>query len=194
MNPTLRSAVAPRAFEERYRTNPDPWNYGASPYERAKYQVTVAALSRPRYESALEAACSVGELTSMLVPRCGRLLATDVSATAVRRARQRCADLENVRIECQDLRSQPRGECFDLIVVSEVGYYFGADVLAGIACRLGESLRNGGELLAVHWRGHSADHVLHGDEVHQVLRRALQMQPARSELHPGYRLDSWLKT
>ena len=31
------------------------------------------------------------------------------------------------------------------------------------------SLEAGGDLVAVHWRGPSADHVLGGDEVHEIL-------------------------
>jgi protein-L-isoaspartate O-methyltransferase len=192
------SVVSPEAFESRYRENPDPWNYQASPYERGKYQVTVDSLSRPRFANAFEPACSVGELTAMLAARCGRVLATDVSQTAVERARKRCAALHNVQIECRDLRTelpaQVAGRQFDLIVLSEVGYYFDVESLSVIARRLTNALCTQGEFIAVHWRGHSADHVLHGDEVHRCLLDTLQLQHRWSDHHPGFRLDSWLKT
>ena len=190
--------VSARAFESRYRENPDPWNYRASPYERDKYQVTLAALSRPRYFNAFEPACSVGELTAMLAGRCSRLLATDVSETAVERARTRCAGMHNVRIECRDLRTDPDlrapGGQFDLIVLSEVGYYFDVESLADLARRMADALCTNGELIAVHWRGHSTDHVLHGDEVHRCLLHTLPLQHRSGDHHPGYRLDAWLKT
>ncbi len=192
------SVVSPQAFENRYRENPDPWNYQASPYERGKYQVTLDSLSRPRFANAFEPACSVGELTAKLATRCGRLLATDVSQTAVDRARRRCAGLHNVRIECRDLltdlAAEPEGRRFDLIVFSEIGYYFAVEVLSVLARRLAESLNAGGELIAVHWRGHSADHVLHGDEVHRCLLNSLPLQHRLGDHHPGFRLDSWVKT
>lgn len=198
MNAFDHSVVSPQAFENRYRESPDPWNYQASPYERGKYQVTLDSLSRPRFANAFEPACSVGELTAMLAMRCGRLLATDVSQTAVDRARMRCAGLHNVRIECSDLRTDlaadTEGRCFDLIVLSEVGYYFDVESLAVLARRLADSLNPGGELIAVHWRGHSADHVLHGDEVHRCLLSRLPLQHRLGDHHPGFRLDSWLKT
>jgi SAM-dependent methyltransferase len=189
----LAEAVRPSAFEARYRADPDPWNYASSPYERSKYSVTVDALSRSRYGTAFEPACSVGELTAMLAGHCDELLAIDVSAAAVERARRRCAELKNVRVECRDVLTQPRDECFDLIVFSEVGYYFNVDTLTSLARRLGDSVNPDGELIAVHWRGHSAEHVLHGDEVHSVLVKTLRMRRGRSEVHPGFRLDSWLK-
>lgn len=192
-----RSAVLPGAFENRYRENPDPWNYRTSAYERGKYQLTLDSLSRERFAAAFEPACSVGELTAMLASRCGRLLATDVAETAVHRARRRCADLDNVSIECSDLRNGlPAGleeEGVDLIVFSEVGYYFDVQSLSGLARRLAGLLRSQGELMAVHWRGHSADHVLHGDEVHRALFDSLPLQHRLGNRHPGFRLDSWLK-
>jgi protein-L-isoaspartate O-methyltransferase len=192
------SLVSAEAFENRYRENPDPWNYRASPYQRGKYQVTLEALSRPRYGNAFEPACSVGELTAMLASRCSRLLATDVSETAVQQARRRCAGLHHVRIERRDLRADFDNHAeerpFDLIVFSEVGYYFDIESLSTLARRLADALCTNGELIAVHWRGHSSDHVLHGDEVHRCLLHTLPLQHRLGDHHPGYRLDSWLKT
>jgi SAM-dependent methyltransferase len=192
------AVVSPEAFEQRYQENPDPWNYESSPYERGKYQVTVDSLSRARYARAFEPACSVGELTAMLAPRCDALLAIDVSKTAVDRARRRCSDLRNVTIECRDILEMNEGEtvepCFDLVVFSEVGYYFDVESLAVLARRLADSLNPHGEFIAVHWRGHSADHVLHGDEVHRSLMNSLPLQHRLGDHHPGFRIDSWLKT
>jgi protein-L-isoaspartate O-methyltransferase len=192
------SAVSPQSFERRYRDNPDPWNYQASPYERGKYQVTLESLSRPHFSNGFEPACSVGELTAMLATRCGHLLATDVSQTAVERARVRCAGLPNVQIEHRDLKADfdlhTGRQSFDLILFSEVGYYFDIESLSLLAQRFTDVLTRDGELIAVHWRGHSADHLLHGDEVHSCLMHTLPLQHRLSEQHPGYRLDSWLKT
>ena len=192
------SFVSAQAFESRYRENPDPWNYQASPYERGKYQVTLESLSRPRYANAFEPACSVGELTAMLAARCGRVLATDISQTAVERARKRCSGMHNVHIECRDLRTEfadpADARTFDLIVLSEVGYYFDIESLAVLARRLTDSLAPDGELIAVHWRGHSSDHLLHGDEVHRCLLHTVPLQHRLGDHHPGYRLDSWVKT
>ena len=37
-------------------------------------------------------------------------------------------------------------------------------------------------------------HLLHGDEVHRCLLHTLPLQHRLGDHHPGYRLDSWLKT
>jgi cyclopropane fatty-acyl-phospholipid synthase-like methyltransferase len=184
---------SPAAFERRYRSDADPWEFASSPYERAKYEVTVASLSRTHYPQAWEPGCSIGELTAGLAPRCGTLLATDVAPTAVAQARKRCAAFANVRIECADVLNVPRHHLWDLIVLSEIGYYFNAETLADLAWQVSGALDSGGEIVAVHWLGESDDHALHGDEVHEVLRANLLMPQLLSQSHAGYRLDSWRK-
>jgi len=48
-----------------------------------------------------------------------------------------------------------------------------------------------GEFVAVHWLGDSADHVLHGDTVHELLRTGLSIEWVRGARHPGFRIDTW---
>ena len=60
------------------------------------------------------------------------------------------------------------GGTFDLVVLSEIGYYFELDELAAPATA---SLDPGGTLIAAQWLRNSADHVLHGDEVHAARGR-----------------------
>jgi SAM-dependent methyltransferase len=123
-------------------------------------------------------------------------VACDIAPTAVRLARQRCAGLPNVHIDQGDLaKSMPQGP-FDLIIFSEIGYYFAAAELAGIVQALAARLGPGGEFVAVHWRGRSEDHVLRGDEVHAILKEALHERCTwlKGERHPEFRLDAWQRT
>ena len=48
----------------------------------------------------------------------------------------------------------------------------------------------GGEIVAVHWRGHSADHLVHGDLVHKRLAATFGPPFARYE-QAEFRLDVW---
>jgi SAM-dependent methyltransferase len=65
-------------------------------------------------------------------------------------------------------RDWPPGE-FDLIIFSEILYYFDDSDLDHVL-RLGTSaLRQDGHLLAVHWRHPAPDHPRTGDEAHQAL-------------------------
>jgi len=193
VNPLAVTACVPEAFEKRYSVDPDPWRFATSAYERERYTVTMNALSADHYASAFEPGCSIGELTALLAPRCDRLLATDVSATAVETARQRCARYDNVRVECGDLRTVALDTPLDLVVLSELAYYFEVDQLESISHRLATALGTGGTFLAVHWLGESADHVLHGDEAHGILLRSLPLRHVAAQRHPGFRLDLWMR-
>jgi len=70
---------------------------------------------------------------------------------------------------------------FDLIVLSEVGYY--CENLAALADRISTSLTEDGTLLLVHWRWPAADHPLTAETVHATIRErtGLQLVVAHSE-------------
>ncbi|HEY0340030.1 MAG TPA: SAM-dependent methyltransferase [Steroidobacteraceae bacterium] len=193
MNPPAGGACAPEAFEARYRNDPDPWRFATSAYERERYTTTMNALTRARYVSAFEPGCSIGELTALLAAKCSHVFATDVSTTAVETARRRCIGLKNVRVECGDVRTVVLDAPVDLIILSELAYYFEVEQLERIATRLAHHLCVGGTLLAVHWLGESDDHILHGDEAHEVLLRSLPLHHLSAQRHPGFRLDMWMR-
>jgi hypothetical protein len=74
-----------------------------------------------------------------------------------------------------------------------VGYYFSAASLKRIIDDLASRLDSGGEIVAVHWRGESKDHLLHGDEVHAILKDTLDARChwLKGERYPEFRLDVW---
>lgn len=181
------------AFELKYRAESDPWNFRASAYERDRYRRILSSLDRPRYTHAFEPGCSIGELTAQLADRCDRITATDVSWTALERAQLRCSTLPNVHFDRCDLGLEMPAGGFDLIVLSEIAYYFDHVTLARIADRLQQALLPGGELVVSHWLGHSSDHVLHGDEVHRIMANELSLQLRESSRYEGFRLDAWIK-
>src|SRR5580693_465333 len=114
----------PGHFRERYRASSDPYGLADRWYEARKYAITVALLPRERYGTAFEPGCSIGVLTARLAPRCASLLACDAIDSAVASARTRTARLPGVRVERRMIpRDWPPGE-FDLIVFSEILYYF----------------------------------------------------------------------
>lgn len=139
-----------QTFWETLFSEEDPWNYG-SPYEQQKYLQQLAMLPATPVENALELACAEGHFTVQLGSRVGRLLATDISLTAVERARQRCAALPNVDFLRLDLSADALPEAMDLIFCSEVLYYLsGQDELRAVAARLAGALRPGGHLITAH--------------------------------------------
>lgn len=143
------AAPPPAARWEEVFLAEDPWAYG-NPYETLKYEQTLAAIA-PGAQRALELACAEGHFTMRLAGRVGTLTATDISATAVRRARERCKALGNVTFAVLDLLHDPLPPDQDLIVCSEVLYYFeDTDDLALIADRIAAALRPGGQLVMTH--------------------------------------------
>ena len=169
-------------FERRYRDDPDPWRFASSPYEQRRYDVTVACLPAAAVPAGLRTRhAAVGELTRRL-------------AGALRPARRlgRRADGGGDGAS-GDWPRPPTWSCeaaaipgdwpagtFDLVVFSEIGYYFDARRAAPTSSTgRWRSLDPGGTLIAMHWLGHSADHVLHGDEVHAALGRGVRPRSRR---------------
>lgn len=177
-------------FEALYTAAPDPWRFRDSPYERAKYDRTLSALPRERYRSGIEVGCAIGVLTVRLAERCEALLAIDAASTAVAAAAEATRDLAHVRIETRVLPGEaPRGS-FDLIVLSEVLYYFDEGDLARMAAWTAEALAPGGDVVLVHWTGET-DYPLSGDAASDGFIAALRdaVIVTRGERHQHYRLD-----
>ncbi|HEV3382467.1 MAG TPA: SAM-dependent methyltransferase [Trebonia sp.] len=159
----------PGYFRDRYASSADPWGLAERWYEARKYALTLAVLPRQRYGAAFEPGCSIGVLTAQLAPRCDRLLACDVVPDAVAAARSRAAGLSGVRVERRVIPGEWPPGSFDLIVLSELLYYFDdADLGQVLGLGIG-SLRPSGQILAVHWRHPAPDHPRTGDEVHEDL-------------------------
>ena len=190
-NPQAPESLPPSYFDAVYGANPDPWNFAASPYEAAKYAATLAALPRARYERAFEVGCSIGVLTAQLAGRCADLLAVDVSPSALEAARARCAALANVRLEMRRMPAEFPSGPFDLILVSEVGYYLSLPDLRTFCRQIVSGLEPGGHALLVHWTPPVHDYPLTGDEVHETFihEAADELRGVRSERTEKYRLD-----
>ncbi|MGI4874969.1 MAG: class I SAM-dependent DNA methyltransferase [Janthinobacterium lividum] len=193
MNQQQPNTLRPGYFDDVYRANEDPWAFTSSPYEREKYTSTLAALPRPHYERAFEIGSSIGVLTAQLAARCSHLLSVDVSEAALTQARQRCAQLPQVELLRMQVPNEFPGGSFDLILLSEVGYYWSPPDLARAADLLLAALPSGGQLLLVHWTPVVPDYPQTGDEVHEFfLQKAQPNGPLRhltGHRAEKYRLD-----
>jgi len=165
------SSLDGQFFDDFYREQgEDPWGFTDRWYEQRKRAVTLASLPRPHFRRALEVGCSIGVLTSDLAPRCDALLALDVAGAAVALARERTRALPSVRVEQMAVPAQWPAGTFDLVVLSEVGYYLSLDELTSLCDRSLGSLSPDGVLVACHWRHPVEEYPLRGDTVHAVLR------------------------
>jgi LmbE family N-acetylglucosaminyl deacetylase len=169
--PPVTGALTGAYFDAAYERRADPWGFETRWYENRKRALTLASLPAERYESALEIGCSIGVLTEQLAARCAALLAVDISQAAVDRARRRLTTASHVSIERMDVGRRFPERHFDLVVLSEVGYYFDLETLGHVLDKIEDSLGPTGTLVVCHWRHDVDDYPLSGDEVHNAVRQ-----------------------
>lgn len=158
-------------FDEMFATSEDPWGVDTSWYERRKRAATLAAPLTERLGRVLEVGCSTGVLTGELAARADSVLALDVSAEALERAAVRLRPWGD-RVELRRARvpqDWPQGR-FDLVVLSEVGYFWTAEELAVVTGRIPSSLAPGGTVLLCDWRHPVEGWPLDGEDVHEAVR------------------------
>ena len=154
-------------FEQLHADSDDPWDVD-SWYERRKRAVTLASLPTEHYGRALEVGCSVGALAVDLAARCDHLLAVDASQNAVELAVRRTAHLDHVDVRRARIPAEwPEGR-FDLVSISEVGYFLAPEELAEVVVRVRDSLTDDGHLLLCHWRHEIVGWPLDGPDVHDA--------------------------
>ena len=159
-------------FDAMYDVSPDPWGFQTRWYEQRKYALTLASLPDRRYTNGFEPACSIGVLSGQLADRCDRLLCSDGAQVAVQQAAQRLADRAHVTVEQRRLPDQWPPGAYDLIVVSELLYYFDGADLHSVTTSATSALSPGGTLVAAHWRHPVDDYPETGDAVHEALAAA----------------------
>jgi SAM-dependent methyltransferase len=196
VNPNQPNSLPPSYFDDLYRADPDPWKFETSDYEASKYAATIAALPKPRYQSALEIGGSIGVLTEKLADRCDALLSINVSQLAQDQAIQRCQHLSQVHFQIMRVPEQFPDQTFDLILVSEVGYYWSWDDLRSSQQHTLNQLELGGHLLLVHWTLYAKDYPLSGDEVHDAFFELspTYLQHLEGRREEQYRLDLFERT
>ena len=187
----MSTALPGSYFDALYSRRDDPWRFESRWYERRKRAITMASLPREQYDSALEIGCSLGLLTVDLAHRCESVLALDIAKAAVDSARARTAGLR-VRVEQADVaQGLPAGD-FDLVVLSEVGYYFAGAGLARLLDEIESRLTANGTLVACHWRHPVDDYPLSGDEVHAAIDPLGLIRVAR-HVEDDFVLEVWTR-
>ncbi len=186
-------ASSPGFFEAKYQSATDPWRFATDPYEQQRYKALTAAIDHRRYRHAFEPGCSIGVFTERLAGLCDLVEAIDFSPTASALTRVRCADLSNVRVQCAALPQANPSVGYDLLVLSEIGYYFELDRWAALSAALVNVMPLGGTVLAAHWLGDSTHHRLTGDQVHDALHRNPNLRAELSQRTSVLRLERFLR-
>jgi peptidoglycan/xylan/chitin deacetylase (PgdA/CDA1 family)/2-polyprenyl-3-methyl-5-hydroxy-6-metoxy-1,4-benzoquinol methylase len=153
--------LPPEHWEDVFAVE-DPWQYGRSEYEKWKFGLTLSLLPEKRAARAVELACAEGHLTALLAPHVDRLLAYDISKTALGRARVRCADFKTVEFHELNLADGALPAKQDLVLCSEVLFYLSLDLVEDVAKRIASSLKVGGHVLLAHGNQISDDRTKTG--------------------------------
>ncbi|GAA5035075.1 PIG-L family deacetylase [Microbacterium fluvii] len=181
-------SVAVADFERRYARRDDPWGYETRWYEQRKRDLLLATLPRRRFAHALELGCATGLLTAQLAKRADRVVAVDAVASALAHASARVAGTAVVFEQRVLPADWPSGR-FDLIVLSELGYYWAVDDLIRARELIAASLTDDGVVVACHWRHPISDAPLTGDQVHALLARSAQWERAVHHIEADLVLD-----
>ena len=155
------------SLDRVHRERPDPWAVDSF-YERRKRAVSLASLPREHYPLALEVGCSVGALAVDLATRCDRLLAVDDSPAAVDLARRRTAGIDGLEVRLARVPDEWPAARYDLVSVSEVGYFLSPLRLAELVRLCLTSLADDGHVLLCHWRHQPVGWPLAGPAVHDT--------------------------
>jgi len=166
-----------RHFEVLYARTRDPWCCNTSAYESLKRERTLAAVLEGTRGPVLELGCGEGLLTAMLGDRNWPVTAVDISATAVERARRRCASFTSVRVISADARELLPPGPFGTVVMGEVLYYLGRGRSRRTVCaRIKNALQEGGRIVVIDpWPASRA--------IQKALRTNLALRLVREDVH-----------
>lgn len=178
-------------FEQLFAHNDDPWAMRSRWYEKRKRELVLACLPRQYYARVFEPACANGELSAGLAERAECLLCQDLNATAVQLAAERLRPWSHARVEQGCLPGDwPAGE-FDLIVLSEIGYYLDPTQWLEVLEHAQASLSADGALLLCHWL-HPIDGCPQtGHQVHDLLARRLPLYRSLRHEEADFLLEYW---
>ncbi|MGQ4353070.1 SAM-dependent methyltransferase [Streptomyces drozdowiczii] len=175
-------------FEGQYDRAADPWQLARRWYDQRKYALTIAALPRARYRSAFEPGCSVGVLSELLAPRCDALLCADRVPSAVGTATRRLAGLPQVTVQHMAVPDEWPDGPFDLVILSELLYYFGPSARSRVLRQSAGSLADGGHLITVHWNHPVDEHTRTGREIAEEVNTLPELRPLARYDDPDFTL------
>jgi Nodulation protein S (NodS) len=184
-------AISADYFEALFAGSDDPWSFRSRWYEARKRALTLASLPRQKYATAYEPGCANGELSAELAVRCERLLISDGTPRAVDLARERVKALPHVEVVQAWVPDEWPSRTFDLIVISELGYFLTEESLGELMAKARQSLLLNGTVLACHWRRPIQGCVMTGDDVHARLHQSLGLARMVSTTDTDFLLDVW---
>ncbi|WP_159500505.1 PIG-L family deacetylase [Microbacterium sp. 18062] len=185
------TSAAPRTaadFDAFHARHEDPWGLESRWYERRKRALLLAALPREVFRRALELGCASGATTRVLAERAASVVAVDASEVALRRARDRGVPGGAVFERHELPEDWPHGT-FDLVVLSELGYYWTPGKLALALERIDGSASADAVLVLCHWRHPIEGAPQTGDDVHSAVSTRRDWRMLSRHVEEDFLLD-----
>ncbi len=178
-------------FDKMFEASEDPWAFRARWYEKRKRALTMACLLQQQYHRVFEPGCANGELSLALAERSVSFLGQDMCERAVALARARLAHQRGAEVRIGEVpRDWPSGH-FDLIVLSELGYYLDEEQWRYVIELAQQSLGPHGTLLACHWLHPIEGCPMDGHRVHQLLHEQLTLHHNVRHAEADFLLEVW---
>ncbi len=166
----------------------DPWKFESSVYERRRFDIVLACLGRREYRRALEIGCATGQLSDRLSAIADDVIGFDASPRALEIAQARN---DRVRWVLGAAPWDIPEERFDLIVLSEMGYFLdGPDLLATLRT-VRRLLRRDGEIVIANWRRETSDIPLDGPLVNEQAAAVIDLPLRARYLDADLAVDVW---
>lgn len=185
-------------FDALYRASEDPWSVHSSWYEQRKRDLVLASLGQPRYATALELGCGLGQITAPLASRCDKVRAVDLSPSAIERCHALLA-AQGIRNVSFDVMSVPEAwplserDPVDLVIVSELAYYLSPERFTRLMQLCLRSLDAGGEWVMCHYMPAFDDRVQPTHALHEAVHRLSGLVRRVAHEDQRFRLDVWRK-
>lgn len=183
--------AAPSWSTERfdaYHAREDPWGLDGRWYERRKRALLMASLPRERFRRALELGCSTGPNTRAISERADAVLGIDSSQKALDKAIAAGVPA-NVTYERMELPAQWPSGAYDLIVLSEVAYYWTPEQFGRALDLINESATDDAVFIACHWRKTVEGTPLTGDDVHAAISARPEWRVLSRHIEDDFLMD-----
>ena len=180
-------------FNQLYDQNDDPWSYAERWYEHRKRAICLSLLLHDHYKNALELGCSNGIFSQQLAERCQHLVCIDANERAVSLAQQRLNAADHVTILQKQLPDDFPEDQYDLIVISEIGYYLSKDELLKLIDLCQINLTENAVILLCHWRYPIDGFELNGEKVHSLFKQEMRLSHYLNLSDADFIIDIWTK-
>ena len=154
----MKHAYTKEDFELTYRSNTEPWNYSKSGAEMLRYRKVLAIAQKfcPKPDTLMEVGCSLGLFSIMLKDYAARVVAIDISPTAIQKCKKTYAGSQ-IDFVCTTLSDGTfDAESFDIILYCDGihGHELDDNEFQKVAQNIRYSLKKDGIVIFTDYLGH----------------------------------------